>query len=126
MMEQDKFIENFVTTFLAQYAVVSHLAEIKSEAITYPPIGDVMVLARRAWYTLMEFDLPHYAPPVLEMQRRQQKCSHTDDAGRSTACAIGKRAICSKCMLPGSIVSGEFVPPVREPQSPQWTREDVI
>ncbi len=53
-LNQDDFISNYVTTFLATKAASAHPSTPQLD-LHDPPIADAIYLARMAWYKILEY-----------------------------------------------------------------------
>jgi hypothetical protein len=62
-LDQDTFITNYVTTFLATHAAEYHAQKVKRPPLGQytPPISEAILYARTAWYELIRhFDAQHW------------------------------------------------------------------
>ena len=71
-LDQDEFITQYVTTFLATRAANRY--EPGTPAWELAPVGDAIISARNAWCQLMAYGTPppKFAPPAPELTDAQR------------------------------------------------------
>jgi len=60
-MDQDQFIEQYVTTFLATWTAKEYdsaCANGQQKRLQKPPVEDAIYLARHAWYEMLAHNFP--------------------------------------------------------------------